>query len=96
MIEPSKITDRGLFMQKANDFEAVFQQVKSILPLDPFGLKADFEKNLRATLQTALTRMNVVTRDEFEVQSAVLARTRQKVTDLEKQIADLEARLNTP
>jgi len=81
-------------MQKANDFEAVFQQIKGVLPLDPFGLKADFDKNLRATLQTALTRLNVVTREEFEVQSAVLARTRQKVTELEQQIANLEARLN--
>lgn len=80
-------------MQKVNDFEAVFQQMKSVLPIDPFGLKADFEKNFRAALQSALMRMNVVTREEFDVQSAVLARTRQKVTDLEKKIAELEARL---
>ncbi len=80
-------------MKQANDFEAVFQQMKGMLPIDPFGLKADFEKNFRAALQSALTRMNVVTREEFDVQSAVLARTRQKVTDLEKKIADLESRL---
>jgi ubiquinone biosynthesis accessory factor UbiK len=82
-------------MQKTNDFEAVFQHMKGILPIDPFGLKADFEKNLRAALQSALTRMNVVTREEFDVQSAVLARTRQKVTELEKKLSELESRLTS-
>jgi len=81
-------------MKQANDFEAVFQQMKGMLPIDPFGLKADFEKNFHAALQSALMRMNVVTREEFDIQSAVLARTRQKVTDLEKKIAELESHLN--
>lgn len=83
-------------MKQTNDFEALFQHIKGMLPIDPLGLTADFEKNFRAALQSALTRMNVVTREEFEVQSEVLARTRQKVTELEKKIADLEARFSSP
>lgn len=60
----------------------------------PQGLKTlrdDVEKNFRAVLQSSLHRMDLVTREEFEVQSAVLSRTREKLTSLEKRLAELEA-----
>lgn len=62
----------------------------------PDGLKhlqQDMEKNLRAGLDGAFARMDLVTREEFEVQQAVLARTRAKVDELETLVAELESRV---
>lgn len=56
-------------------------------------LQSDAEKNVRAALQTAFTRMDLVTREEFDVQQAVLARTRSRVEELERQLMLLEERL---
>jgi len=56
-------------------------------------LQSEFEKNAQAALQTAFARMDLVTREEFDVQQGVLARTRAKVEALEKQVAELEIRL---
>ena len=56
-----------------------------------FGQEAD--KNLRAALHSALKKMDLVTREEFDIQQGVLARTRAKLEMLEKQVAELEAAL---
>jgi len=50
----------------------------------------DIEENLRALLSSAFARLNLVTREEFDTQSAVLAHTRAKLEALEKQIAEWE------
>ena len=60
------------------------------LPADLKTLGADIEKNMRAVLQNTLARMQIVTRDEFDVQQAVLQRTREKLEHLEKLVAELE------
>ena len=52
---------------------------------------ADIERNLKALLASLLSRMDLVTREEFEVQREVLARTREKLADLEHRVARLEA-----
>ncbi|MGF1528158.1 MAG: accessory factor UbiK family protein [Candidatus Competibacterales bacterium] len=56
-------------------------------------LQTDMEKNVRAGLQTAFARLDIVTREEFDVQQAVLARTRSRLEELERQVAALEMRL---
>ena len=59
----------------------------------PGGLKdlqQDLEKNFHAILQNTFAKMNLVTREEFETQAALLARTRTKLDDLAKQVAALE------
>ncbi len=56
----------------------------------PGGFAQDMEKNLRAALTAALARLNLVTREELEVQAAVLARTRARLEELEKQVAEME------
>ena len=59
----------------------------------PSGLsnfKGDMEKNFHGILQGALGKLDLVTREEFEVQKAVLAKTRSKLEDLEKIVAALE------
>jgi BMFP domain-containing protein YqiC len=59
----------------------------------PGGLKAlreDAEQNFRAVLQAGLSRLDLVTREEFDVQAAVLKRTREKLEALEARLAKLE------
>lgn len=50
----------------------------------------DVEKNLRATLTGLLSKLELVTREEFEVQAHVLARTRERLAKLEQRVAQLE------
>ncbi|MEQ8803295.1 accessory factor UbiK family protein [Haliea sp.] len=52
------------------------------------GLRADVDKSVRALTQSALGKLEVVSREEFDAQAAILARTRARVAELE---ADLEA-----
>ncbi len=56
---------------------------------------ADIERNLRATLSAVFARLDLVTREEFDVQSAVLARTREKLGALEARLAELEKSAKT-
>ena len=53
----------------------------------------DIEKNARALLASGFSKLDLVTREEFEVQREVLARTREKLADLEHRVARLEAEL---
>jgi len=52
--------------------------------------REDIESNLRPILNKAFERMDLVTRDQFDAQSAVLERLREKLANLEKQLAELE------
>ena len=52
----------------------------------------DLEKNVKALLASGLARLDVVPRAEFDVQAKVLARTREKLDELERKVAELEAR----
>ncbi|HEY3809303.1 MAG TPA: accessory factor UbiK family protein [Steroidobacteraceae bacterium] len=56
-------------------------------------LKRDIESNFRAVLRSSLSKLDLTTRDEFEVQSRVLERTRAALDALEQRIAVLEKRL---
>ena len=72
------------------DTKILDQIVNSLRSALPLHLAQDVENNLRAALVSVFDRLNLVTREEFEVQSAVLARTRAKLETLEKQVAELE------
>ena len=52
----------------------------------------DIEKNIDALLKSMFTKMELVTREEFDVQTEVLKRTRQKLEELEKKLSEIEAR----
>lgn len=56
----------------------------------------DVEKNVKAMLQGGLTRLDLVSRDEFEVQARLLLRTRERLEALEARVAELELRLPKP
>lgn len=56
----------------------------------------DLEKNFRGLLASAFTRMELVSREEYDIQVQVLARAREKVAALEARVAELEARVVSP
>ena len=61
----------------------------------PGGLKSmreDLEQNFRSVLRASLNKLDLVTREEFEVQEAVLAKTRAKLETLERQVKELEGK----
>jgi BMFP domain-containing protein YqiC len=56
------------------------------------ALKGDLEQNFKAVLQGGLAKLDLVTRQEFDIQSGVLRRSRERLEELEKRIAALEGR----
>jgi len=54
------------------------------------GLQSDIEQNIRAAIEANLKKLNLVTREEFDIQQQVLLRTREKLEALEKKVAELE------
>jgi hypothetical protein len=70
--------------------EQVLNELRAKLP---GGFAQDVEKNLRAGLKAALGKLDLVTREELDVQAAVLARTRARLEELEKTVAELEKTL---
>lgn len=69
------------------------RRLREILARSP---AADLEKNLRALMQSALGRLDLVTREEYDVQREVLLRARAKLEELEARIAELEGRQKSP
>jgi len=73
--------------------ESIENLVKKLVDTVPQGIKSvreDMEQNFRSVLQSGLGKLDLVTREEFEVQQAVLARTREKLDALEATLRDLE------
>jgi len=66
------------------------RQISNSIPTGVKTLQEDVEKNVRNLLQGTFARLDLVTREEFDVQSRVLARTREKLEQLERQVAELE------
>ena len=54
-------------------------------------LREELQQNFKSVLQAGLGKLDLVTREEFEVQRAVLARTREKLDSIERSVADLVA-----
>ena len=70
--------------------EELTRRISSLIPGNVKHIQEDIENNVRTLLQSSLTKMNLVTREEFDVQSAVLQRTREKLEELEKKIEQLK------
>ncbi|HFD78790.1 MAG TPA: accessory factor UbiK family protein [Gammaproteobacteria bacterium] len=69
------------------------RRISKAMPATARNIQGDLEKNLRTTIQAALARLDLVTREEFDVQAKVLMRSRARLEQLEKQVAELEAKL---
>jgi len=73
--------------------DEINDKLRAVLAQSP---AADVERNLRAMLGTTLTRLDLVSREEFDIQREVLVRTRTRLAELEKQVAALEAAASAP
>lgn len=68
------------------------ERISGAIPPGLNQFKDDMEKNIHALLQSALSKLDLVSREEFEVQKAVLAKTRARLEALELRVAELEKR----
>ena len=68
------------------------QHVSNALPAGLLDMKQDVEDNVRSAMTGAFAKLDLVTREEFDVQSQVLLRTREKLEALEKLVAELEGK----
>jgi len=73
--------------------EMIISDITKILPEDLNVMKDDIEKNLRAILDAAFSKMDLVTREEFDIQASLLSRTREKLEGLQEKLSALEAQL---
>lgn len=65
-------------------------RLTKLLPKGVRDVQQDLQKNMRALLQGTFEKMNLVTREEFDIQASVLARTREKLEALEKTVVQME------
>ena len=72
--------------EKLNEISNKIREIVKDSPLP------DIEKNIDALFKGMFTKMELVTREEFDVQTEVLKRTRQKLQELEKKLSEIEAR----
>ena len=70
--------------------ENIARKLAEAVPEGLRSMREDLEKNFRSVLRASLSKLDLVTREEFEVQEAVLAKTRAKLEALEKQVKELE------
>ncbi|EMT6575940.1 TPA: accessory factor UbiK family protein [Providencia rettgeri] len=78
MLDPKKI-------------EQVARQIQGALPQGVRDLGEDFDKKLRSLLQSQLGKLDLVSREEFDIQTQVLLRTREKLAKMEQRVSALEA-----
>ena len=81
MLDPKKI-------------EQVARQIQGALPQGVRDLGEDFDKKLRSLLQSQLGKLDLVSREEFDIQTQVLLRTREKLAKMEQRVSALEDHLN--
>ena len=78
-------------MINAKKIEDIAKQVTDAIPPGLKSMAADFEEKTKTVLQNKLAQLDVVTREEFDVQTQVLLKTRSQLSDLEAKLAKLEA-----
>ncbi len=81
-------------MSITHTIEEISQRIEQAMPDGMREGKQEFEKAVRQAVSNGFSRMDLVTREEFDVQTQVLARTRAKLEILEQRVAEMEARHN--
>jgi BMFP domain-containing protein YqiC len=84
------LEETGLIMLNMAALDELARKIGRVIESSP---ARDIEKNVKALLQGGLQRLDLVPREEFEIQAQVLARSREKLEALEARVAELEARL---
>ncbi|MDY7576493.1 accessory factor UbiK family protein [Actimicrobium sp. CCI2.3] len=80
-------------MDKSNFFSDMQNKISQAIENSP---AKDIEKNVKAMMTQGFSKLDLVTRDEFDIQAQVLEKTRTRLEALEIQVAALEAQLNKP
>jgi len=73
--------------------EQMAKQIHDAMPQPVKELGTDMESRVRQAIQGQLTKLDVVSREEFDVQTQVLLRTRQKLTELEAKLEEMETKI---
>lgn len=77
-----------------NYIDDLARRLSTLVPPGVREGREEMQQNFKSVLQTGLTKLDLVTREEFEVQRAVLLSTREKLEELQRTVAELEARLD--
>ncbi|OEF23437.1 ubiquinone biosynthesis accessory factor UbiK [Vibrio rumoiensis] len=81
-------------MFDAKKIEQIAKQIHESMPQPVKDLGSDVDQKVRQVIQGQLNKLDVVSREEFDVQTQVLLRTRQKLNELEAKLADIESKLS--
>ncbi|WP_159817011.1 ubiquinone biosynthesis accessory factor UbiK [Colwellia sp. 20A7] len=81
-------------MINAKKIEEIAKQVTDAIPPGLKSMASDFEDKTKTVLQRKLSQLDVVTREEFDIQTQVLIKTRTKLAELEARLTALEATSN--
>ena len=77
-----------------SSIQQAIQQAVKLVPEDMTLFQKDVEKNLKSALQAAFSKMELVSREEFDIQAELLSRTRALLEELEKKISEMEQTRN--
>tara|TARA_R110000868_G_scaffold33489_1_gene121493 strand:+ start:377 stop:634 length:258 start_codon:yes stop_codon:yes gene_type:complete len=80
---------------KPDFLKKLVEQLSENLPSHLGTLKKDFEKNCQRVLHHSFEKLDLVTREEFDLQTKVLLRTRKKLDEMEKYVQELEVNLKS-
>ncbi|MGY0617799.1 ubiquinone biosynthesis accessory factor UbiK [Lysobacter sp. A378] len=76
-----------------NHIDELARRLSGLVPESVRETREELQQNIKSVLQTGLSKLDLVTREEFEVQRAVLLRTREKLEQLQRTVSDLEAQV---
>jgi len=79
----------------ANSLDELARRLAESVPESVKAFGRDLEGNFKAVLQAQLAKLDLVTRQDFDVQSAILQRTQAKLADLEARVKELETKLTS-
>jgi ubiquinone biosynthesis accessory factor UbiK len=82
-------------MNEFKGIEELAERLTAILPPGLKGLRAELEDNFRAVLRANLERWDLVSRERFDIQAELLARTQKRLKELEARLTSLEAQLGS-
>ncbi len=77
----------------AKNIDELARRIAGLMPESATRFQEEIEKNLKAGLKGVLQKMDLVTREEYDVQTAILERSREKLAQLEQRVAELEAKI---
>lgn len=80
-------------MIETKNIDELIKRVTGLLPESATRMQEDVEKNIKGAITGVLQKMDLVTREEYEVQAALLERSRERLNELEARIAELEKRV---